>query len=125
MNNVALTDFSGIDPERTAVRIGAEDLSYRRFDDDINRMSHWLVQQGLQPSQRIGISLFPDYWNWVLHLAALRLGLAVFSCRDIEVTAKQHWLKLDVVVSDHASVPTGDAPYWRRLVLVLLLLAVL
>lgn len=112
-----LTDFSGIDPERTAVRIGAEDLSYRRFDDDINRMSHWLVQQGLQPSQRIGISLFPDYWNWVLHLAALRLGLAVFSCRDIEVTAKQHWLKLDVVVSDHAAVPTGDAPYWRRLVL--------
>jgi hypothetical protein len=47
-----LTDFSGIDPERTAVRIGAEDLSYRRFDDDIARMTHWLVQQGLQPLQR-------------------------------------------------------------------------
>ncbi len=112
-----LTDFSGIDPERTAVRIGTEDLSYQRFGDDIGRMSHWLEQQGLQPSQRIGICLSPDYWNWVLHLAALRLGLAVFSCRQAEVAALQKWLNLDLVVGDHAVPPMGDVPYWRRLVL--------
>ena len=112
-----LTDFSCIDPQRTAVRIGTEDLSFQRFDDDIGRMSHWLVQQGLKPLQRIGICLSSDYWNWVLHLAAFRLGLAVFSCRQAEVAALQKWLKLDVVVGDHAEPPLGDVPYWRRLVL--------
>ncbi len=114
---IRLTDFSGIDPQRTAVRIGAEDLSFQRFDDDINRMSHWLVQQGLQPTQQIGISLSVDYWNWVLHLAAFRAGLSVFSCRHNEVAALQKWLKLDVVVGDHAEPPMGDAPCWRRLAL--------
>ena len=89
---IRLTDFSGLDPQRTAVRIGAEDLSFQRFDDDINRMSHWLVQQGLQPTQQIGISLSVDYWNWVLHLAAFRAGLSVFSCRHNEVAALQKWL---------------------------------
>jgi acyl-CoA synthetase (AMP-forming)/AMP-acid ligase II len=114
---IRLTDFSGIDPKRTAVRIGAEDLSFQRFDDDIARMSHWLVQEGLQPTQKIGICLSVDYWNWVLHLAALRLGLAVFSCREAEVAAVQKWLKLDVVVGDHAEPPMGDVPHWRRLLL--------
>ena len=76
-----LTDFSGIDPQRTAVRIGGEDFSYARFEDDIGRLSHWLVQQGLKNSQRIGIALQCDYWNWALHLASFRLGLQVFSCR--------------------------------------------
>ena len=112
-----LTDFSGIDPQRTAVRIGEEDLSFQRFDDDIGRMSYWLVQQGLQPLQRIGLCLTSDYWNWVLHLAAFRLGLAVFSCRSAEVAALQKWLNLDMVVGDHAEPPMGDVPCWRRLVL--------
>ena len=114
---IRLTDFSGIDPHRTAVRIAAEDLSFERFDDDIGRMSYWLVQQGLQPRQRIGISLSVDYWNWVLHLASFRLGLEVFSCRHTEVAALQKWLKLDVVVGDHAEPPMGELPCWRQLVL--------
>ena len=111
-----LTDFSGIDPQRTAVRIGDEDLSYARFEDDIGRMSHWLVQQGLRTGQRIGLCHSTDYWNWVLHLASFRLGLAVFSCRPNEVLAVQRLLVLDAVVGDQTS-PADGAAYWRSLAL--------
>ena len=112
-----LTDFSGIDPQRIAVRIGHEDFSYARLEDDIGRLSHWLVQQGLQPTQRIGIALSSDYWNWALHLASFRLGLAVFSSRYNEVAAVHKWLQFDLSVSDHAVSPLPDARQWRRLAL--------
>lgn len=116
-----LTDFSGTDPQRTAVRIGGEDFSYARFEDDIGRLSHWLVQQGLKTSQRIGIALQCDYWNWALHLASFRLGLQVFSCRYGEIAVVQKWLQLDMTVSDHAEPPLADVRHWRGLPLVSLL----
>lgn len=112
-----LTDFSGVDPQRAAVRIGNVDFSYARLDDDIARLSHWLVQQGLKSTQRIGIALSSDYWNWVLHLASLRLGLAVFSSRSAEIAAAHKWLQLDLSVSDQAVSPLSDARQWRRLAL--------
>jgi len=64
-----------VDASRTAVIIGGQEISYGRFEADVEGLVTWLTDQGLSAGQRVGIFLRQSYWSWVCHLAALRMGL--------------------------------------------------
>ena len=67
------------DPARLAAKAGATTITYGRLCDDIDTMARWLLGSGLQPGERITIHPKepgnPDYWDWILHLGAMRAGL--------------------------------------------------
>lgn len=73
-----LASFYEQDGGREAIRVGSESISYARFRNDIDIVALWLRQQGLRPNARIAIHFRGGqcYWNWVAHIAAMRLGLA-------------------------------------------------
>ena len=71
--------FESTDAARTAVILGDHRISYGRFSADVENLARWLVCQGVTPGQRIGIFLRNNYWCWVCHLAALRLGLILIT----------------------------------------------
>lgn len=72
--------------ERVAVRTPDVLITYGRLTDDIDTMAHWLFAQGLAPGDRV--TLHPaqlantSYWDWIMHLGAIRAGL-VQSTRGI------------------------------------------
>jgi len=70
-----ISQFAQVDAARTAVIIGRQEISYGRFEADIEGLVTWLTHQGLSAGQRVGIFLRQSYWAWVCHLAALRMGL--------------------------------------------------
>jgi len=70
-----ISQFAHVNTARTAVIIGRQEISYGRFEADIEGLVTWLTHQGLSAGQRIGIFLKQPYWAWVCHLAALRMGL--------------------------------------------------
>jgi len=67
------------DPERPAALAGSETITYGRLCADIDSMAHWLFAQGLEPGDRITIHSRDvgnsSYWDWIMHLGALRAGL--------------------------------------------------
>lgn len=67
------------DPDRPAAFAGKTTLTYGRLCADIDSMAHWLFAQGLEPGDRITIHLRDPgntgYWDWIMHLGALRAGL--------------------------------------------------
>jgi len=70
-----LARLFSIDPDRVAVCVAGEHLSYGRFQQDILAMAQWLHQNHVGVETRIGITPRPgSYWTWVAHLAALRVG---------------------------------------------------
>ena len=79
MTNLAanLTDASGQYPDRPAVRLSDEVLSYADLDDRTARVAGWLRQRGLRPGGRVGIML-PNVLAFpVLYYGVLRAGGAV------------------------------------------------
>ncbi|WEK46789.1 MAG: class I adenylate-forming enzyme family protein [Candidatus Andeanibacterium colombiense] len=66
-------------PERVAARVGAELITYGRLCADIDSMAHWLLGEGLRPGDRVTLHpqvlANPCYWDWILHLGAMRAGL--------------------------------------------------
>jgi len=70
-----ISQFAHVKAARTAVIIGRQEISYGRFEADIDGLLSWLTHQGLSAGQRVGILLRNSYWGWVSHLAALRMGL--------------------------------------------------
>lgn len=68
------------DPSRPAAKAGDTRITYGRLCADIDTMARWLLASGLQPGERITIHSKepgnPDYWDWILHLGAIRAGLA-------------------------------------------------
>ena len=68
------------DGSRPAAKAAEVTITYGRLCADINAMAHWLLGNGLQPGERITIHTKdpgnPDYWDWIMHLGAMRAGLA-------------------------------------------------
>lgn len=69
--------------KRSRVAAGAGDtpITYGRLCDDIDSMAHWLLgTHGLSPGDRVTLHVGnpgnPDYWDWIMHLGAIRAGLA-------------------------------------------------
>lgn len=67
------------DSKRIAVRIGNETIDYGRLCADIDSMAHWLFAAGLEPGDRVTIHqrnvANTSYWDWIMHLGAIRAGL--------------------------------------------------
>ena len=67
------------DSARLAAKAGETAITYGRLCADIDTMARWLLASGLQPGERITIHAKdpgnPDYWDWILHLGAMRAGL--------------------------------------------------
>lgn len=67
------------DASRPAALAGKTTITYGRLCADINSMAHWLFAQGLEPGDRITIHAHAvgntGYWDWIMHLGALRAGL--------------------------------------------------
>ncbi len=67
--------------DRTAVRVGALDLTYGRLLADVAAAAALLAAKGVGEGSRVGIRAGSldtghGYANWVAHLAAIRLGAA-------------------------------------------------
>lgn len=66
--------------DRVAARVGSELITYGRLCDDIDAMAHWLLGAGLQPGERVTLHsqviANTPYWDWIMHLGAIRAGLA-------------------------------------------------
>jgi acyl-coenzyme A synthetase/AMP-(fatty) acid ligase len=54
-------------------------ITYGRLCADIDSMAQWLFAQGLEPGDRVTIHVREvgniSYWDWIMHLGALRAGL--------------------------------------------------
>ena len=65
--------------DRVAVRIGTELITYGRLCADIDAMAHWLLGEGLRPGDRVTLHsqviANTSYWDWIMHLGAIRAGL--------------------------------------------------
>ena len=67
------------DAERPAAFAGKTTIAYGRLCADIDSMARWLFAQGLEPGDRV--TVHPSdvgntgYWDWIMHLGALRAGL--------------------------------------------------
>ncbi|MGB3257666.1 MAG: long-chain fatty acid--CoA ligase [Ornithinimicrobium sp.] len=92
MTNLAhhLSDTAEHHPDQAAIILDDHRLSYREVDDAAQRLAAWLLQQGVQPGDRIALMLpnlpaFP-----VIYYGALRVGAVVvpmnplFKRREIE-----------------------------------------
>jgi acyl-coenzyme A synthetase/AMP-(fatty) acid ligase len=75
LSMVSMHQFESADPGRIAVVVSDRAITYAQFNSDIACMAGWMRQQGLNPETRLGIYLSHPYWNWVVNLAAIRLGL--------------------------------------------------
>ena len=66
--------------DRVAALVGVETIAYGRLCDDIDAMARWLLAGGLRPGDRVTLHsqaiANPAYWDWIMHLGALRAGLA-------------------------------------------------
>ena len=74
-----LTPIFAQDSDRVAILAGKQVITYGRLCEDIDSMAHWLFDSGLEPGDRITIHVNnvanPDYWDWIMHLGAIRAGL--------------------------------------------------
>ncbi len=68
------------DRERIAIKAGETLITYGRLCDDIDSMAHWLFGEGLKPGDRVTLHANQvantSYWDWIMHLGAIRAGLA-------------------------------------------------
>jgi len=67
------------DRERVAARVGKTLITYGRLCADIDSMAHWLLGEGLKPGDRVTLHsqvvANTSYWDWIMHLGAIRAGL--------------------------------------------------
>lgn len=67
------------DAKRPAALAGSMEITYGRLCSDIDAMARWLLAQGLEPGDRVTLHVrnlpSPDYWDWIMHLGAIRAGL--------------------------------------------------
>ncbi|MBR1237080.1 non-ribosomal peptide synthetase, partial [Bradyrhizobium sp. AUGA SZCCT0182] len=61
-------------PERTALTIGGNVLSFGAFDTKANRLAHHLIGRGLKPEQRVGVVVERTEATMVALLAVLKAG---------------------------------------------------
>ena len=108
--------FSSVDGNRTAFVIESTELNYSRFSQDITSMSKWLVDQGLNAGDYVGVLFQHPYWSWVAHLAAHHAGLfyATFTKDLLETRSNKVKDKLTAIVTDAAENADG-APGLRVL----------
>ena len=71
-----LAPLFGNDPDVPAFRIGAAEISYGQFCQDIDTMAWWLRDNKVGIGTGLGIGSMGGhhYWTWVAHLAAIRIG---------------------------------------------------
>jgi long-chain acyl-CoA synthetase len=71
---INLKDAAGRYPDRPAVRLGDEVLSYAELDGRTAQVAGWLRERGLRPGDRVGIML-PNVLAFpVLYYGVLRVG---------------------------------------------------
>ena len=70
-----MSRFDAADPARIAISVSDQEITFGRFHADVAAMAGWIRGQELNPEECVGIYLSHPYWNWVAHLAAIRLGL--------------------------------------------------
>ncbi|WP_038436646.1 non-ribosomal peptide synthetase [Pseudomonas brassicacearum] len=63
-------------PERIAVNLGQENLSYRQLNEQANRLAHRLRAAGVQPQELVAIALDRSVQMIVATLAVLKAGAA-------------------------------------------------
>lgn len=61
-------------PAAIAARVGGGDVSYGVLARVIAKAAARLEREGIGPGASVGITKGDRYWNWVVQLAALRLG---------------------------------------------------
>lgn len=60
-------------PERIAIEKSSVEITYREFDDDINKFSNALLGK-IPPSGTVGVDQSDNYTKWLITLALARLG---------------------------------------------------
>lgn len=103
-----LGDLGGYNPQSPAVILPRQVVTYAQLEDDVAALVHWLAAQGLGSGQRVGVQMADYYWNWVGHLAALRLGLAVMTTRLPHLQVALACGRLDAIIAAQAK-PEGFA----------------
>lgn len=81
-----LQDTADRFPERTAIRCGSDQLSFRELDGWVNATARAFVQLGVQPGDRVAVVL-PNRIEWLMALLGAHIvGAAV-------VTANPSWMR--------------------------------
>jgi acyl-coenzyme A synthetase/AMP-(fatty) acid ligase len=93
-------DWNAVVPTATAVVAEGQALSYARFKADVEQLHAALCQSGGAVGHRVGVVFKHEYWNWVGHLAAAKLGAAVLSLRERDAVAVSRAFALDMVLCD-------------------------
>src|SRR5471030_321261 len=61
-------------PDETAVVAGDSTLSYRRLNEQANRIAHWLIAGGIGPESVVGVALDPTTELITCLLGVLKTG---------------------------------------------------
>jgi acyl-CoA synthetase (AMP-forming)/AMP-acid ligase II len=93
-------DWNAVVPTATAVVAEGQVITYARFKSDVDQLHVALCQSGGAVGHRVGVVFRHEYWNWVAHLAAAKLGAAVLSLRERDASAVCRAFALDMVLCD-------------------------
>jgi len=93
-----LIDWSSRRPNEIAVITPKSSTTYFDFATDIKLTFNWLKRVLNQETERLGIIIEDEYWNWVTHLAAWEVGLEILSLRSPDNASVVKFLNIDEVI---------------------------
>jgi long-chain acyl-CoA synthetase len=108
-----LIDSAARFPDRTALRFGDAELSYRALDSASARLASLLRGRGIEPGDRVGVML-PNVPEFVMaYYGALRAGAVVVPfnilLKDREVAYFSGDAEVKLLLAWHACAETADA----------------
>jgi acyl-coenzyme A synthetase/AMP-(fatty) acid ligase len=106
-----LIDWGQTSPSAIAVIVEGRSLTYQRLQSDVDAVHRWLVAGRCRRGARVGVLFQHEYWNYVAHLAAWRIGTAVLSLRPVDLKVVPAALGLDTIIGDSASVGALAHPH--------------
>ncbi len=89
-------------------------LSYRRFDERANRVAHWLLTQGVQPGDRVGIAIPKGVDSLSAVFGILKAGGAYVPVDFTAPTERNRYIfsncRVKAAIVDHRTTAIFDAP---------------
>ena len=99
---------SRFNPELVAVAFGSQEVTYREFVRDIERVTRQLASR-VAPGPRLAmVALVHPYLHWVLTIALGRVGITSVSAYDPVGSGLLDLIEPDLVFIDNQTVATDD-----------------
>lgn len=99
-------------PDRIAVELGKQQLTYQQLDQRANHVALWLIEKGVQPGQRVGLCAERSIETVAAILGILKAGAAYVPLDPSYPQDRLHYMLDDTAASIVIAHPhlTGNLP---------------